>query len=72
MVGGGRIARILLGGWARANMSLPGLLVSDTNLESPNRLKAEFPSVAVTQDNCEAARQSVVCSPCIRRPSPAF
>ena len=60
MVGGGRIARILLGGWARANVSPPSLVVSDTNLESLNRLKAEFPSVAVTQDNREAATQSVV------------
>jgi pyrroline-5-carboxylate reductase len=60
MVGGGRIARILLGGWVRANESLPGLVVSDNDSESLNRLKAEFPSVVVTQDNREAARQAVV------------
>jgi pyrroline-5-carboxylate reductase len=60
MVGGGRIARILLGGWVRANGSLPGLVISDSNPESLNRLKAEFPSIVVTQDNREAARQPVV------------
>jgi len=60
MVGGGRIARILLGGWVRSNESLPGLVVSDNDPESLNRLKAEFPSVVVTQDNREAARQPVV------------
>lgn len=60
MVGGGRIARILLGGWARGGVSLPGLVVSDTNPESLNCLKAEFPAVAVTQDNREAAKQGVV------------
>ncbi len=60
MVGGGRVARILLGGWARSGVSLHGVVASDTNLESLNRLKAEFPSVAVTQDNREAAKQSVV------------
>ena len=60
VVGGGRIARILLGGWARAGMAPPGLVVSDNSPESLNRLKTEFPSVAVTQDNRDAARQSVV------------
>jgi len=60
MVGGGRIARILLGGWVRADESLPGLVVSDNDPESLDRLKAEFPSVVVTQDNREAARQPVV------------
>ena len=60
IVGGGRIARILLGGWMRANKSLPGVVVSDTNPESLNRLKAEFPSIFVTHDNREAARQRLV------------
>ncbi len=60
IVGGGRVARVLLGGWSRANCSVPDLVVSDISLESLNRLKAEFPSVVVTQDNREAARQRVV------------
>ncbi len=60
MVGGGRIARILLGGWTRANGSPPDIVVSDSNPESLNRLKAEFPPVGVTQDNREAARRGVV------------
>lgn len=60
IVGGGRISRILLGGWMRAHGSLPGLVISDNNPESLNRLKAEFPAIVVTQDNREAARQPVV------------
>ncbi len=60
MVGGGRSARILLGGWTRANGSPPDIVVSDSSPESLNRLKAEFPRIGVTQDNREAARRGVV------------
>ena len=60
IVGGGRITRILLGGWARSGVSLDGVVVSDTSLESLNRVKADFPAIAVTQDNREPARQRVV------------
>ena len=59
-VGGGRVARILLGGWKRANRSLPQVVVSDTDAGTRERLQAEFPSIVVTPDNREAARQGLV------------
>jgi len=59
-VGGGRVARILLGGWKRANRSLPQIVVSDTDAGTRERLEAEFPSIVITSDNGEAARQSLV------------
>ena len=59
-VGGGRVARILLGGWKRANRPLPQVVVSDSDAGARERLQAEFPSIVVTQDNREAARQGVV------------
>ena len=60
MVGGGRVSRILLAGWKRANRSLPQVVVSDTDAGTRERLKAEFPSIVVTPDNREAARQGLV------------
>lgn len=60
MVGGGRVSRILLGGWKRAGHPLPPVVVSDTDAGSCERLQAEFPSIVVAQDNREAARQGLV------------
>jgi pyrroline-5-carboxylate reductase len=59
-VGGGRVARIILGGWTRANRMPPRVVASDTDAAALERLRAEFPWVAVTPDNREAARQGVV------------
>jgi pyrroline-5-carboxylate reductase len=59
-VGGGRVARILLGGWKRANRLLPQIVVSDTDAGIRERLEAEFPSIVTTPDNREAARQGLV------------
>jgi pyrroline-5-carboxylate reductase len=59
-VGGGRVARILLAGWKRANQSLPQVVVSDADAGTRERLQAEFPSIVVTPDNREAARQGLV------------
>ncbi len=59
-VGGGRVARILLGGWKRAGRSLPQVVVSDTDAGTRERLEAEFPSTVITPDNREAARQGLV------------
>ena len=60
IVGGGRVARILLAGWKRANRSLSDVVVSDADVVSLNRLQAEFSSVTVTQDNRQAAQQRIV------------
>ena len=60
-VGGGRIARILLGGWKRAGRSLTGIVVSDTDGSSLQRLQADFPSIDVAHGgNRQAAAQDVV------------
>jgi pyrroline-5-carboxylate reductase len=59
-VGGGRITRIILGGWTRANRSLTHVVVSDSNEETLKRLRTEFPSITVTCDNREAAAQDEV------------
>jgi pyrroline-5-carboxylate reductase len=59
-VGGGRVARILLAGWERANQSLPQVVVSDADAGTRERLQTEFPSIVVTPDNREAARQGLV------------
>ena len=60
MVGGGRVVRILLGGWKRAGQPLPPVVVSDADAGTRERLQAQFPSIVVTQDNREAARQDLV------------
>jgi pyrroline-5-carboxylate reductase len=59
-VGGGRVVRIMLGGWKRANRSLPKVVVSEIDAGTRERLQGEFPSIVVTPDNREAARQSLV------------
>jgi pyrroline-5-carboxylate reductase len=44
-VGGGRIARILSGGWAKAG-KLPGeIVVSDPDSKSLRRLTEQFPAL---------------------------
>lgn len=60
MVGGGRIARILLGGWQRADTRLSHIVVSDADPSALDRLHAQFPSVVTTADNRQAARQDIV------------
>ncbi len=59
-VGGGRVVRILLGGWTRAGRDNSNVVVCDTDAGVLERLRAEFPSVSATEDNLRAARQDVV------------
>jgi pyrroline-5-carboxylate reductase len=60
-IGGGRVARIFLSGWKKANALPNNIVVSDPNAESLAKLKADFPSIATaTGDNRQAAAQSVV------------
>jgi pyrroline-5-carboxylate reductase len=60
IVGGGRIARILLGGWVRAGVSLPRVVVSDASADALTRLTTEFPFIETTPDNRLAAGQPLV------------
>ena len=59
-VGGGRVTRILLGGWTRAGHPLAGVVVSDTDEQVLKRLRDERPAVTTTRDNLQSAAQDVV------------
>jgi pyrroline-5-carboxylate reductase len=60
-VGGGRIARILLGGLLRAGGLPERVIVSDVDQKTLDRLHADFPTVeAVYKENGSAARQDLV------------
>lgn len=50
-VGGGRIVRIFLDGWKRANALPAKIVVSDCNAESLAKLKARFPMVETAAGN---------------------
>lgn len=60
-VGGGRIARIMLEGWKRADAMPPRVVVSDSNAEVLAALQARFPNIETcVGDNCAAAGQQIV------------
>ena len=60
-IGGGRVARILLGGLERAGASPATCVVSDSDANVLATLKELFPSIRTTgADNAEPARQDVV------------
>lgn len=54
-IGGGRVTRIFLEGWQRAN-AMPGkIVVSDCNAETLAKLKARFPQIETAPGNSAAA-----------------
>jgi pyrroline-5-carboxylate reductase len=54
-IGGGRVARIFLEGWQRAN-AMPGkIVVSDCNAETLAKLQARFPQIETAPGNSAAA-----------------
>ncbi|MBN2319972.1 MAG: NAD(P)-binding domain-containing protein [Acidobacteria bacterium] len=54
-IGGGRVARIILGGLNKAG-SMPGsVVVGDTNPDAIKRLQLDYPEIRTTADNTEAA-----------------
>jgi pyrroline-5-carboxylate reductase len=60
-IGGGRITRIFLEGWRRANALPAKIVVSDCNAESLAKLKARFPMVETAAGNSAAgASQDIV------------
>jgi pyrroline-5-carboxylate reductase len=60
-IGGGRVARIILGGLKKAGRMPAGIVASDTNPDVLKRLKSEFPAVhTVVNKNREAAGQDLV------------
>jgi pyrroline-5-carboxylate reductase len=54
-IGGGRVTRIILEGWTRAQ-KLPAMItVSDPNAETLTKLRARFPAISITPDSGQAA-----------------
>lgn len=59
-VGGGRIARIFIEGWARAQKLPARIVIADPNAETLAKLKARFPAIVTSSDLALAAAQDVV------------
>jgi pyrroline-5-carboxylate reductase len=59
-IGGGRITRIFVEGWKRANALPANILVSDCNSESLAKLKTHFPAVQTAAGSSAAASQDIV------------
>ena len=59
-IGGGRITRILLEGWKRANVLPANIVVSDCNGESLAKLQTQFSSVQTAAESGVAASQDIV------------
>ena len=59
-IGGGRITRIFLEGWRRANALPARVVVSDCSAEALARLKARFPTVETAAASDSAASQDIV------------
>jgi pyrroline-5-carboxylate reductase len=54
-IGGGRVTRIILGGLKKANAMPANVIVSDTNVDVLNKLKAEYPEISVVVNNNKSA-----------------
>jgi pyrroline-5-carboxylate reductase len=59
-IGGGRITRIFLENWARAQRTLSSIIVSDPDAEVLASLNSRFPGILTTSDNTRAASQDLV------------
>ncbi len=60
-IGGGRVTRIMLGGWQRHGHLPEHIIVSDPNAECLAKLKTDFPSIETAlNDNRTVAAQDIV------------
>lgn len=60
-VGGGMVARIILGGLKKAGRLPSRIVASDTNPDVLKRLQSAFPDIEIApNNNCEAAAQDIV------------
>ncbi|HSD82695.1 MAG TPA: NAD(P)-binding domain-containing protein [Anaerolineae bacterium] len=60
-IGGGRVTRIMLGGWQRRGQLPEHIVVSDPNAENLAQLQADFPTITLAlNDNRSAAGQDIV------------
>ena len=60
VIGGGQMARALLGGWVARGAPTTALAVADPAAEQRQWLERRFPGVAVHADNAAAAREAAV------------
>lgn len=59
-VGGGRVARIILGGFKKAGPMPKNIIASDVNQDVMNRLQSDYPGIRISPDNSEASGQDLV------------
>jgi len=59
-IGGGRVTRIFLEGWKRANAMPAKVTVCDCNQEALAKLKNRFPNIGVAASSPAAAAQDIV------------
>ena len=59
-IGGGRVARIILGGFNKTGQIPGNIVVSDTNRDVLENLQSDYPKIRTTQKNHEAAGQDLV------------
>lgn len=60
-VGGGRVARIILGGLKKAGDMPEGIVVSDTKRDALEKLQVDYPEIKIMHNNnAEAAGQDLV------------
>ena len=59
-IGGGRVTRIMLSGWAKKNQLPMKIVVSDSNPEVLRVTKEQFPQIEIVENNQLAAQQDRV------------
>lgn len=59
-IGGGRVARIILGGWARAGFTPGRIVIADPNPAALASINQRFPGVETSSDITLAAAQDLV------------
>ena len=60
-IGGGRITRVILGGFKRAREMPKQVVVSDTNIEVLKKLKERFPEISIApNDNKQPASKGMI------------
>lgn len=59
-IGGGRVTRIILGGWRRSGVNISDTVVSDIAADALDRLHKDYPEIKTVADNRIPAEKGVV------------
>jgi pyrroline-5-carboxylate reductase len=59
-IGGGRVTKILLHGFANSKAEFESIIVFETNPEVINALKKQFPGITIAETASKAAKQDIV------------